>query len=145
MDLHSVHIVLIMSLYLICSLPVLMLDMFGFGWVNVKFTLSNGIILRRCSHLASLNGNLRSFFIVLCAVCWALWQNKNNIVVRECHAQSMRSIICLIISLVNYWSGQFGAAVVPYIQHWLPGNMELIPIQVLSPLSRITSGTDVGR
>jgi zinc-binding in reverse transcriptase len=47
----------------------------------------------------------KNFLIVLSAVCWSLWRHKNSIVFNSTRFTSDRSLICLILSLVNYWVG----------------------------------------
>jgi hypothetical protein len=43
-----------------------------------------------------------SFLIVLSDVCWFLWKHKNSIMFNSFSFTSVRSLICLILSLVNY-------------------------------------------
>jgi hypothetical protein len=43
-----------------------------------------------------------SFFIVLNAVCWSLWKCRNDIIFNHKSMSTIRNMICLILSLVNY-------------------------------------------
>jgi zinc-binding in reverse transcriptase len=77
----------------------------------------------------SLSLHLRnSFLIVLSAVCWFLCKCHNEIIFRNSNAPTIRSLKCLISSLVNYWPGGFGVALLHKIKTWLPESLDLIPL-----------------
>jgi zinc-binding in reverse transcriptase len=75
----------------------------------------------------------KSFLIVLCAVCGALWKHRNNMIFRDSTHTSIRNLICLIISLVNYWAGGFPITLVHKVKQWLPENLDMISLQMVAP------------
>jgi hypothetical protein len=88
-----------------------------------------------CVFVMSLSSSMRqSFLIVLSVMCWSIWKHRNDIVFQSVGHTSVRNLICLIISIVNYWSRGFSIALVHI---WLPENMELIPLQVRRPVPQL--------
>jgi hypothetical protein len=55
-------------------------------------------------------------------------------------ASSVRNQILLIISMVNYWTGQCKDAIKRGVQVWLPGDLDLIPLQAMGPALALTEG-----
>jgi hypothetical protein len=55
---------------------------------------------------------------------------------------SIKNLIYLIISLVNYWAGMFSIALVRKMKMWLPENFELIPLQVMAPALQLTMDSE---
>jgi hypothetical protein len=90
--------------------------------------------------LSSLMRN--SFMIALSVVCWDLWKHKNQLIFKSAIHTSTRNLICLILSLVNYWAGGFNLALVRAMKQWLPENLDMIPLQMVSPSLPITMGQD---
>jgi hypothetical protein len=84
----------------------------------------------------------KSFLIALSAVCWALWKHRNQIIFKSANHTSIRNLICLILSLVNYWAGGFNLALVCAMKQWLPENLDMIPLQMVPPALPLTMGHD---
>jgi hypothetical protein len=91
-----------------------------------------------CDFVMSLSSSMRqSFLVVVSVVCWSVWKHRNGLVFQSVGHTSVRNLICLIISVVNYWSGGFSIALVHKMHMWLPENMEMIPLQVRRPVPQL--------
>jgi hypothetical protein len=118
--------VLIMSLCSICS-SVKQLNIFGSGWDRVKI-MSLKCVLRQ------------SFLIVMSAVFIGLCGNIEMLVFNNTGNTYVRNLICLIISLVHYWSGRFHEAVKHKVPIWMPASLDLILLQMVAPNPMLTHG-----
>jgi hypothetical protein len=49
------------------------------------------------------NDNLH--MVGLAAICWAMWQSRNNICFEKKKIRSPVEIICLASSVIKYWAG----------------------------------------
>jgi hypothetical protein len=82
----------------------------------------------------------QSFMIALCAMCWTLWKHRNIIVFKSSSHTSIRNILCLIMTLVNYWAGRFSIALVRRMKQWMPENFDMIPLQEVPPALALPMG-----
>jgi hypothetical protein len=83
----------------------------------------------------SLSGKMRrSFLVISSATCWCLWKSKNEIIFRHATVPTIRNMICLVLSMVHYWSGCKGKKVEAGLRTWLPEDLDMIPLQALAPV-----------
>jgi hypothetical protein len=96
------------------------------------------------SFVMSLQAPIRvGFLIVMSGVCWALWKHRNVIVLNNTVHTSSRNLIHLILSLVQYWSGQFPERLKQMVQYWFPESLDTIPIQMVALIPMLTNeGTE---
>jgi zinc-binding in reverse transcriptase len=73
-----------------------------------------------------------AFLAVLCVVCWSMWKLRNDVTFQRSQCLSIRSLVILICSLLNYWSGSLKDCVVRKMQCWMPASIDFIPLQVLA-------------
>ena len=75
----------------------------------------------------------QAFLVVVSAICWSIWKNRNAVCFDDKSSLSVRQIIMLICSLLNYWSGNIKRQVMQHIHLWTPVDMDMIPLQSISP------------
>ena len=74
-----------------------------------------------------------AFLVIFSAICWTLWKHRNAIIFQDTSIKTIRSIILLIISLFQYWSGSLSKKVKQVADEWLPLDIEAIPLRVWDP------------
>jgi zinc-binding in reverse transcriptase len=79
-----------------------------------------------------------AFLTVLSAVCWSMWQCRNTIIFKHKQCRSIRNLIILICSFLNYWSGLFKSEEQLLIKRWMPQDLDLIPLQCTPPVLCLT-------
>jgi hypothetical protein len=102
---------------------VLLYNTFGFGLANVKIIICIGrsLIMYWLLLYYLLHKPWRtSFLIVLNGVCWSIWKQRNNVIFNESRIISMRTWVCLILSLIAYWAGGFKRVMKSALNIWLP-------------------------
>jgi hypothetical protein len=82
-----------------------------------------------------------SFLVVLSALCWALWTNRNSLVFNQSSTSSMKNIICLIMSFFNHWSGVMRNSETRMMHLWLPHELDMIPLQMLAPVTQLSNAS----
>ena len=66
-------------------------------------------------------------------MCWTLWKHRNEICFQSYNIKSIRSLIILIISLVDYWTGHTKQRVQDAVGDWLPTDLDVIPLRTWAP------------
>jgi hypothetical protein len=86
----------------------------------------------------SLSGaNKEAFLTMLSGLCWSIWKLKNSIIFKQSHIPSIRNMLILICSLIDYWAGMMDEVVKRQLKKWLSVSLEMIPLQVLEPMMRL--------
>lgn len=112
-----------LTLLIICFYHAQKYNKFGFGWGKVRIICKIRTIVRISCNLPSwpltvqfwcvlyqftitLNAtDINVSLLVYSAICWTIWKYKNEISFRQATHKSAKNIILLIISLVEYWTG----------------------------------------
>ena len=66
-------------------------------------------------------------------MCWTLWKVRNESSINHKEVPTIRNIILLIISLVEYWTGHVTKKVKEATFDWLPTTVEAIPLRSWDP------------
>lgn len=88
-----------------------------------------------------------AFLIVVCAVIWSVWKQRNDLCFSNSIVHSCRKTIMHIISLVVSWTGTLGEDMQAAVNAWLPQDMDVVPIHIVQRdddrmLSWISSDSD---
>jgi zinc-binding in reverse transcriptase len=75
-----------------------------------------------------------AFLTVLSAVCWSMWKYRNNIIFKDKQGNTIRNLIILICSSLNYGSGLFKREEQVLIKNWMLQDLDMIPLQCISPV-----------
>ena len=75
----------------------------------------------------------QGFLVVFSAYCWTLWKHRNELCFTTVTIKSVRNIILLIISVVEYWSGNMDKRIKAAAAAWLPEDIHAIPLRVWNP------------
>lgn len=72
--------------------------------------------------------------MVVSVICWNIWRIRNSICLDDHTIPTIQNVILLICSLLDYWTGHKKRAVRQFILNWIPEDLDMVPIQSLSPL-----------
>jgi hypothetical protein len=87
----------------------------------------------------SLSGKIKkSFLVALNAVCLCIRKIRNRLIFKDGSVPTVRNMICLILSLLQYWSRCKGRSVELSLRNWLSDDLNMISIQVLAPIPLLT-------
>lgn len=68
------------------------------------------------------------------ALCWTVWKLRNDSCFHNTPRKTFRTIILLIVSLLNYWTGIIKRQVRDIVQaDWMLEDIDMIPLQVWDP------------
>jgi len=74
-----------------------------------------------------------SFLLIYSALCWTIWKHRNDMCFNQSPPKNARSIIFLIISLLEYWTGNTTMQVKEATSLWITDNMDAITLQIIPP------------
>lgn len=74
-----------------------------------------------------------AFLVIFSAVCWTLWKYRNTIIFQDTTIKTIRSLILLIPSLFEYWSGHMPKKIKNAAATWLPTDIDAISLRVWDP------------
>ena len=69
------------------------------------------------------------FLLVFSAMCWTIWKHRNKICFQLYNIKSNKSLILLIVSLVEYWTGNTKQQVKEAVVEWMPAALDIIPLR----------------
>jgi hypothetical protein len=80
-------------------------------------------------------GNMRqkAFLIVFSVLCWTLWKHCNEKIFNQTPTKSTKSLILLIISVCEYWTGNMDRSIRAATAEWLLEELNIIPLRVWDP------------
>ena len=94
-------------------------------WSSIEDVIQFACTLSRVDRIA--------FLIVVCAVIWSIWKHRNDLCFNNVRIYTARSLILQILSLITYWSGTIQGDIKQAIGTWTPGDLDVIPLQVVDP------------
>lgn len=71
-----------------------------------------------------------AFLIVVSAVVWCIWKQRNELCFCNSIVHSDRNVILTIVSIVIYWTGQLKVEMQGAVNEWLSKDMNDVPLQV---------------
>ncbi|KAJ4804331.1 RNA-directed DNA polymerase (reverse transcriptase)-related family protein [Rhynchospora pubera] len=77
--------------------------------------------------------NKHAFLTCFSALCWGMWNMRNEIIFNNRRAKTTRNLLILIQSYVEYWTGLTDEETKQYIKNWLPQDWNEVPIQMQAP------------
>ena len=86
----------------------------------------------------------KAFLSVVSATCWSVWRLRNNICFNEYSMQSIRSMILTICTFVSHCAGNMKAEIQTHLQKWMSIDVDMIPLQSLSPMKRLSGIEEKG-
>ena len=81
--------------------------------------------------------------IIVSAVCWTTWKHRNEVCFNGTQVKNTRTLIFLILSLFQYWSGKIKGQIGEAAQEWLPSDIDSIPIQEETSAAYLAIGDGV--
>lgn len=82
----------------------------------------------------TMNNNHRNaFLVVVSAVIWNIWNQRNRLCFRDSVVHTCQTVILNIISLISYWTGQMKEEVQAAANNWMPQDLDEVPLQVVRP------------
>ena len=75
-----------------------------------------------------------AFLIMFSALCWTIWKIRNESCFHHTKQKSFRSIVLMVVSLINYWTGaikKHSRELV--VAEWMPQEIETVPLQIWDP------------
>jgi hypothetical protein len=77
--------------------------------------------------------NRIALLVVFSVLVWTLWKHRNALIFQDTPLKPIRSLILLIISLVEYWAGHMDKRIKTAAANWLPTDIHAIPLRVWDP------------
>lgn len=75
-----------------------------------------------------------AMLMVVSAICWGVWKTRNAVCFDNKPVPTIRQLLLLICSLLDYWTGTKKRYVMQFVQSWTPEDLDMVPLQTLPPL-----------
>lgn len=76
----------------------------------------------------------KPMLMVISVICWSIWRTRNSICFENKNISTIRNMILLTCSLLNYWVGNKRPKELQHTHLWTPDDMDMVPLQTMSPL-----------
>ena len=77
--------------------------------------------------------NRTALLLVVSAIIWTIWNQRNHLCFRNSVVHSCRNVILNIVSLVAYWTGRMTEEIQVAVNAWMPQDLDEVPLQVVHP------------
>jgi hypothetical protein len=97
-----------------------------YTWTSVADIITFALSLPKHSQTA--------FLIMFSALCWTIWKIRNESCFQHTKQKSFRSIVLMVVSLINYWTGAIKKHLREMVvADWIPQEIETVPLQIWDP------------
>ena len=89
------------------------------NWSSVADIIDFSFTLDKHSQIA--------FLVVFSAFCWTIWKIRNDACFQHINNKTFRTIVLMIVALVNYWAGMLKRQAREIVLRWMPTNIQARP------------------